>query len=177
MRNLAKKWTAVPDWNTDVIATSSFSIRSVGGLDQQFVSGNLAAWSKDSGIELRPVGAFGVAAGDVYTVALARDRLLAVSATPSNVAQGWHEAGFAVTAIGAGLQVFDIEGSWNEVVARATPLDPNGSSASAAMSFAGIDAIVYRHGDRLRVHVDRGLATYFWSWATTVSGNIASAAK
>lgn len=176
MRNLADKWTAVPDWNTDIIATPRFSIRAVSGLDQQFVSGNLANWSKASGIELRPVGAFGVAVGDAYTVALARDRLLVVSTAPSTIAQGWHDDGFAVTTTGAGLQVFEIDGAWNEISARATPLDPKGKSASAAMSFVGIDAVVYRHGETLRVHVDRGLAAYFWTWAKTVSDTIARAA-
>ncbi|AWC24054.1 sarcosine oxidase subunit gamma family protein [Aminobacter sp. P9b] len=176
MRNLAEKWTAMPDWQTVVIDTPSFAIRSVSGLNQFLVSGDLAAWSRTAGIALQPVGAFGEAMGDTYTVQVARDRLLVVSALPSTVAQGWHEQGFAVTKVSAGIQVFEIEGAAAaELVARATTLDPGKASASAAISFAGINAVVYRHGERIRVHVDRSLAAYFWSWVATVGGNIASA--
>lgn len=174
MRNLAEKWTAIPDWQTAVIDTSGLAIRSLSGLNQFLVSGNLAAWSKASGVALEPIGAFGAAKGGTSTIQVARDRLLVVSAGPSSVGQGWHHEGFAVTTVSAGLQIFEIEGATDEVIARATTLDPSKASASAAISFAGINAVVYRHGERLRVHVDRGLATYFWTWAATVSGNIAS---
>ncbi|WP_269932816.1 hypothetical protein [Aminobacter sp. HY435] len=177
MRNLAEKWAVVPDWNTAVIGRPDLAIRSLQGLHQSYVSGDLAAWSDVSGIALQPVGAFGVASGDAYAVRVARDRLLVVSASPSAVAPGWHEGGFAVTTVSAGLQIFEVEGAWSEIVARATPLDPGATSASAAMAFAGIDAVVYRHGEMLRVHVDRGLATYFWTWAAAVIGNIVGAAS
>ena len=42
---------------------------------------------------------------------------------------------------------------------------------SAAMSFAGAHAIVYRHNDpgTLRVHIDRPMGSYFWSWLATVT--------
>lgn len=175
MRNLAEKWAAIPDWQAAVVDTSGFSIRAVPGLIQYLVSGDLAAWSKASGVAIQPVGAFGQAKGDAYTVQVARDRLLVVSALPTAVAQGWHHAGFAVTTVSAGLQIFEVEGAIDELIARATTLDPGKASASASISFAGINAVVYRHGETLRIHVDRGLATYFWTWATTVSGNIASA--
>lgn len=176
MRNLAEKWTAMPDWRTAVIDTPGLAIRSLTGLHQFLVSGDLVAWSKASGIPLQPVGAFGTATGDTCTIQVARDRLLVVSAVPSPVAQGWHEQGFAVTTVSAGLLIFDIEGpAAADLVARATTLDPGKASASAAISFAGMNAVVYRHGERLRVHVDRGLAAYFWTWAATVSGNLIAA--
>ncbi|MGN6538854.1 MAG: hypothetical protein ACTHKQ_24390, partial [Mesorhizobium sp.] len=52
------------------------------------------------------------------------------------------------------------------VIARAATLSPETTSASAAMLFAGVNAVVYRHGarNRLRVHVDCGLAAYLWEW-------------
>lgn len=175
MRNLAEKWTAIPDWQTAVIDTSGLAIRSLLGLNQYLVSGDLKAWSKASGIALKPVGAFGQAKGDTYTVQVARDRILIVSARPSAVAQGWHQEGFAVTTLSAGIQIFEIEGATDDLIARATTLDPSKVSASAAISFAGISTVVYRHGQSLRVHVDRDLAPYFWTWAATVSGNIARA--
>ena len=172
MRNLAEKWAVVPDWNDAVIAAPGLAIRARQGLTQHYVSGNLAAWSAAAGVALAPVGAFGKADGTVCCVQVARDRLLVVSETPSAIADGWHDAGFAVTTTSTGLQVFEIEGAWAEIAARATTIDPEAGGPSAALAFAGLDAVVYCCGDKLRVHVDRGLATYFWSWATTVCGNI-----
>jgi len=67
----------------------------------------------------------------------------------------------------AGLHVFEVEGEGlGRIVARATTLDPAGKSPLAALLFAGVHAVVYRHGTvgRLRVHVDRGLAAYLWEW-------------
>lgn len=176
MRDLAEKWTAMPDWQTGAIDAPGLAIRSVSGLNQFLVSGDLTAWSRASDVALQPVGAFGTATGDTYTVQVARDRLLVVSHLPSAVAQGWHAQGFAVTTLSAGMLIFEIEGpAAAELVARATTLDPGKASASAAISFAGINAVVYRHGEKLRVHIDRSLAPYFWTWAATVGGNIPSA--
>lgn len=62
----------------------------------------------------------------------------------------------------------------NAFIARGTTLDPSQASASAALSFAGINAVVYRHQDRLRVHVDRGLAAYLWTWMEQAAGHIAA---
>lgn len=173
MRNLAEKWAVVPDWNAAVIETPTLAIRALSGLNQYYVSGNLATWHKASGIASAPVGAFGAASGSSYCVQVARDRLLVVADTPSALPDGWNDAGFAITDISAGLHVFEVGGAWREIAARATTLDPDKAGPSAAMAFAGgLDAIVYRHDDKLRVHVDRGLAAYFWSWATVVCANI-----
>jgi sarcosine oxidase gamma subunit len=110
-----------------------------------------------------------------YSVRLARDRLLAVSTRPIGMATGWSPQGFAVTEISAGLQVFEVEGvGLDAFIARGTTLDPGQPSASAALSFAGISAIVYRHEDRLRIHVDRGLAAYLWTWMEQAATHIAA---
>ena len=80
-----------------------------------------------------------------------------------------------MTEISAGLQVFEVEGPALEtVIARGTTLDPRQPSASAALSFAGIGAIVYRHEGKLRIHVDRGLAAYLWTWIEQAAGHIAA---
>lgn len=173
MRNLAEKWSKTPDWQDAVIEAPGLKIGSVPGLHQRLVSGDLAAWAEASGFDGTAVGAFGQAEGIRYTVRLARDRLLAVSATPLGIAAGWHSQGFAVTEISAGLHIFDVSGeAVDALIARGTALDPKQVSASAALSFAGIDAIVYRHGTDLRIHVDRGLATYLWTWMENAARNI-----
>jgi len=44
------------------------------------------------------------------------------------------------------------------------------------MAFAGVAAIAYFHGDAqtLRLHVDRGLAAYLWTWLSAVAGNLSA---
>ncbi len=80
-----------------------------------------------------------------------------------------------MTPISAGLRVFEIEGTAIDAfIARGATLDPNQASASAALSFAGISAIVYRHEDALRIHVDRGLAAYLWTWMAQAAGQVAA---
>ncbi|BCG76735.1 hypothetical protein [Mesorhizobium sp. 113-3-3] len=178
MRDLAEKWSVAPDWRNATIAVPGLKIGAVTGLHQRLVSGDLAAWAEASGFDGPAVGAFGLAEGNRYSVRLARDRLLAVSTTPIGMATGWFPEGFAVTEISAGLQVFEVEGpALDAFIARGTTLDPRQPSASAALSFAGISAIVYRHQDGLRVHVDRGLAAYLWTWMETAAANVAAGSE
>lgn len=176
MRDLAEKWIAPPHWATAAIAVPGLAVKSRIGLRQHLVSGDLAAWAGASKLPSRGVGAFGQVSGEAFCVQVARDRLLAVSAGPLDVAPGWHEAGFAVTPVSAGLHVFEAEGAaLDGLVARATTLDPEARSPSAALTFAGAHAIVYRHGDALRIHVERGLAPYLWGWMEKAARNIAAA--
>ncbi|WP_421914840.1 hypothetical protein [Mesorhizobium sp.] len=173
MRNLAEKWSVAPDWQDAAIEVPGLRIVSASGLHQRLVSGNLAAWAEASGFDGTAVGAFGLAEGIRYTVRLARDRLLAVSTTPIGMATGWYSQGFAVTEISAGLHVFEVSGdAIDAFMARGTTLDPKQTSASAALSFAGIEAIIYRHGATLRIHADRGHAAYLWTWMENAAGNI-----
>lgn len=165
--NLAERWPAAPDWSSATVEGPGFTVRTVSGLEQLLVSGDLDAWNRASGLSGPGTGALALAKGEVYQARIARDRLLAVSTEPFTVEPGWHEAGFAVTRIDAGLHVLEVEGpGLAGVVARATTLNPAADSPSAAMLFAGVGAVVYRHAvpDRLRIHVDRGLAAYLWQW-------------
>lgn len=175
MRDLAEKWSVAPDWQSAVIEAPGFAVRAIPSLDHLLVSGDLDAWARISRVDGTGVGAFGAAQGERYAVRLARDRLLVVSNSPLAIAAGWHADGFAVTAIRAGLQVFEVDGTaLDAFIARGTTLDSRQASASAALSFAGISAIVYRHQDRLRIHVDRGLAAYFWTWMEQAAGHMAA---
>ncbi|TSE11836.1 hypothetical protein C1D09_012335 [Mesorhizobium intechi] len=176
MHDLAEKWSVPPAWRNATIEVPGLKIGAVTGLHQHLVSGDLAAWAEASGFDGSAVGAFGQAEGIRYSVRLARDRLLAVSATPMGVATGWFRDGFAVTEISAGLQMFEVDGPASDAfIARGTTLNPAGQpSAGATLSFAGISAIVYRHQRSLRIHVDRGLAAYLWTWMETAAANIAA---
>jgi sarcosine oxidase gamma subunit len=175
MRDLAEKWSVAPDWQSAALTIPGLVVRVVPSLDQLLVSGDLDAWARVSGVDGSGVGAFGIARGDRYAARLARDRLLVVSNNSLAIATGWHEQGFAVTSISAGLQVFEVEGTAIDAfIARGTTLDPNRASASAALSFAGISAIVYHHESKLRIHVDRGLAAYLWTWMEQAAGHMAA---
>ncbi|MDX8444055.1 hypothetical protein [Mesorhizobium captivum] len=167
MRNLAEKWPAAPDWTTAVLNKDGISVRTLGGLNQLLVSGDLTGWAQFSGLAGEGVGAGALASGDKYQVRIARDRMLAVGERPFPIAAGWHEAGFAVSVMDAGLHVFEIEGpGLAGLVARGTALDPGQASRSASILFAGVSVLFYRLGspDRARLHVDRGLAPYLWEW-------------
>ena len=51
------------------------------------------------------------------------------------------------------------------VVAEATGADLVAGSPSAALLFAGINAILYRMAeDRARIHVEAGFGPYLWRW-------------
>lgn len=167
MRNLAEKWPAAPDFATAALNKDGVTVRTLGGLKQLLVSGDLAAWSKASRLAGEGVGAGAIASGDKYLVRIARDRLLAVGEQPFPIASGWHAAGFAVTVMDAGLHVFEIEGpDLDRLIAKGTALDPEAASPSASILFAGVGVLFYRFGnpDRARLHVDRGLAPYLWEW-------------
>ena len=171
MRDLAEKWAPVPDWKKVSIQFDGTTIGTVAGLSQLLVSGDISAWSRASGIASAPAGASPVITGDRYAVRLARDRILAVSAGPFDIASGWHEDGFAVSSVNTGLHIFEIDGPrMLEVLAHAMMLDPKGSTASAAMLFAGLNAFVYRYSSAgcVRVHVDSGLAPHLWQWLEQV---------
>jgi hypothetical protein len=170
MRNLAEKWAVVPDWQTATIEGRGFSIKSVSGLNQLLVSGDLEAWNRKAGFASSGVGAFGVAAGNPYAVRIARDRILAVSTQSFDIAAGWHD-GVAVTEVSAALHVFEISGpSLADLVSQAVTVDPRNAGPSAALSFGGANASAYYHESTqvLRVHIDRGLASYLWSWLENI---------
>ncbi|MGO9770576.1 MAG: hypothetical protein ACLPSW_13665 [Roseiarcus sp.] len=175
MRDLGAKWTAVPDWSNAVLEAPGLKVVTRLGLIQHLVSGDLEAFAARAGLSGTGVGAFALADGDRYMVRLARDRVLAVGDPGFDASPGWHDAGFAVTPMSAGFHVFEIAGrSVSAVVSRATTLDPSVGSPSASMAFAGAAAVAYFHGDAetLRLHVDRGLAAYLWTWLSAVAGNL-----
>jgi hypothetical protein len=171
MRNLAEKWPSVPDWKNASIQHHSTTITTISGLRQLLVSGDIGAWSRANGIDGAPASASSIKTGERYTVRLARDRILAVSTVPFGITSGWHEEGFAVSMVDAGLHFFEIDGPrMPDILARATTLAPNSDTASAGLFFAGLNAIVYRHGSArcIRVHIDCGLAPYLWQWLEQV---------
>lgn len=171
MHNLAAKWPRFPDWSSSVLDRPGFVATSVSGLKQYVVSGDLDAFNTKSNLATPAVGALAIAGGDPYALRLARDRQLVVGPADMQVECGWIDGRFAVTDLSAGLHVFDVRGnSLDGLLERATTIDPNRPGASASIAFAGLNAIVYfrEEAATLRVHVDRALAAYLWTWLESV---------
>ena len=167
MLDHAAKWDAAPDWSTAVLEAAGATVRSLDLPDMALVGGDLGAFGRASGFDPQGAGALGAVDGDGYTVRLARDRLLAVGPLPGTVREGWNDAGFAITPSGGAEHVFQLAGEGvPALLSRATTLDPAKPGPCAAIGFAGIPAVLYRHGPSgaLRLHVERGLAVYLWSW-------------
>ncbi|MEZ5783829.1 MAG: hypothetical protein R3D70_19865 [Rhizobiaceae bacterium] len=167
MRDHAAKWPPAPDWATAKLDRGSISLRTIEGLSQLLVSGDLNAWATASGIASESVAGHVIASGDKYSTRIARDRVLTVSATPLAFATGWHDAGFAISRIDAGMHVFQVEGpGLNELLARAMTQPLVSSGPSASLLFAGINVVLYHFTSMqsVRIHVDRALAPYLWEW-------------
>lgn len=162
----AQKWPPVPDWETAALVGKGIQARSLSGLSQHLVSGNLGAFAKAYTLG-EGVGALGLATGTPYAARMARDRLAVVGLDDAALRPGWHEAGFAVTPMSGALHVFEFSGPRvMDLVERAAIIDPENPGPSAAVSFAGVTSCLYRYDNEetLRLHLDRGLAPYLWSW-------------
>lgn len=160
MRDLAQSWPRIPDWSGTAYEGRGIHVTSVSGLTQHLVSGHLAPFGAD-------IGGLGIAGRDKATIRVARDRILAVNAEPSLVTPGWHEEGFAATDVSALYHVFEISGPGvPDLLREALLVDPDNAGPSAAVMFAGLQAILYHveNHETLRLHVERGHAAYLVNW-------------
>jgi sarcosine oxidase gamma subunit len=160
MRDLAQSWPRIPDWTGTAYEGRGIHVTTVSGLTQHLVSGNFSAYGES-------VGALGIVSGERAAIRVARDRILAVNAEPALVTPGWHAEGFAATDVSAMYHVFEITGSGvPALLGEALLIDPDNAGPSAALVFAGLQAILYCAGgrDTLRVHVERGHAAYLVNW-------------
>ena len=168
MRDFAKKWARVPDWENQTIETAGFSVKRVFGLHQTLISGAI----DKAPVKRKPMGWGPIVKGNDYTIQFSRDRILHISDKSTKQPFGWQEAGFATSCADDLYAVFEISGEdCNQVFARASTLPWNGESKSAAMQFSKLNALVYRHeeANKLRVHIDSPSATAFWTWLEQVN--------
>ena len=166
MFDLARKWQPEPDWAEARLTGPNLQVRALGRVAQRLVSGDVEGFLARHDLG-RDIGALGLALGDRYAVRVARDRLLTVGLSADELPDGWHDEGCAVSTVGAALHVFEASGAGvRDLLARAVTVDLDHPGPCAAMPFGGVMAVVYRHGDAgtLRIHVDRGLASYLWEW-------------
>ncbi|MDB5524900.1 MAG: hypothetical protein JWM58_2663 [Rhizobium sp.] len=166
MRDLGPNWPSVPEWTSAEHAANGIRVRSLAGLTQHLVSGNLDAFSAKSGLD-GSSGALSTVDGDRYALRMARDRMLVINGGAGNLDPGWHTGGYAVTDVSAALHVFEIEGDGiADLLGEALVVDPENAGPSASVMFAGQVATLYYVGSRakLRLHVERGFASFIWSW-------------
>lgn len=171
MLDHAAKWDVAPDWSTARLEKGGVSICSLDLPDQIWVSGDLAAFGEDSGLDWQGAGALGVVRGDSYSVRLGRDRLLVAGPLGAAISEGWNDAGYGVTAMGGATHVFELGGEkLDALLATATTINLTNPGPSAAVGFASTPAVLYRHepSGKLRLHVERGLAAYIWTWLEAV---------
>ena len=160
MRDLAQSWPRIPDWSGTAYEGRGIHVATVQGLPQHLISGNFSPFGSD-------IGALGIATSDRATVRVARDRVLVINADPALVTPGWHQEGFAATDVSAMYHVFEITGPGvPALLGEALLIDPDNAGPSAAVMFAGLQAILYYVGSRetLRLHVERGHAAYLVNW-------------
>jgi sarcosine oxidase gamma subunit len=166
MLDVSAKWRPEPDWTLARLAGPNLTIGTVAGLTQRLVSGDVERFLARHDLG-KDIGALGLAVGERYVVRVARDRLLVVGISSGELADGWHDEGWAATTVSAALRVIEAKGDGvRDLLARGTALDPDNAGPCAAMPFAGMMATIYRHADTgsLRIHIDRGLASYLWEW-------------
>lgn len=167
----ATKWPAFPDWRHAMIEREGWSARPVVGLSQVLVSGDFRAALVAHAPKSAEVGLWGIASTDPVAVRIARDRVLLVGPAPFDMPSGWN-AGWAASPASDAWFVVDLDGpAVEEVIREGTAADIGGSSPSAAILFAGVQAILYRRGERhARLHVEAPFGPYLWRWLEKRSG-------
>lgn len=145
--NHADKWAPMPEVGA-MLQGAGVTATVAQSPERSLVSGDLAAFARRS---------------DALTLRLARDRALVLG--PTGLAFGWHEDGFALSDLGAGLALVQLSGpGLADLVAKATTADLGDIGPSKAITFAGIPVVLDQTGEALGLHVERGLLAYLWTW-------------
>ena len=144
-------------------STPRLTLRVLPVLPQLMVSGDLDAVLSRHGLS-GTLGLLGEAKGEVFALRLARNRALIVGADQEAQHAGWAE-GVATTPASGALAVLELSGpAAEEVLYRASAIDFRRPSPCAALNFAGVTSVLYRHEGVLRLHLDRGLLPYMVNW-------------
>jgi len=96
---------------------------------------------------------------DPYAMWLAPGRRLVVANTAPD--------GSFVSDVSDGIVVIEFSGAQMEnILAMGCPLDPGTlvSGRCAQTLFAGVRVVLYRHGNAVRLHVERSLAQWLLDW-------------
>ena len=171
VQDSATKWPPFPDWGKAVLEREDWSARPVIGLSQVLVSGDFGAALAAHAPGAAVVDLWGLAVTDPVAARIARDRVLVVASRPIDIPFGWSGTWAATLASDAWF-VLDLEGrAVEEVIREGTSADLAASSPSAAVLFAGVQAILYRRAEcHARLHVEAPFGPYLWRWLEERSG-------
>lgn len=161
----ADKWTVFPDWAGAFVERDGWMARPATGLWQVVVSGDVAAVLAAQNPAPSEVGLWAIAEKEAVAARIARDRMLLISPQALDIRFGWND-GWAASPADDAWFVIDLEGSKIESVVReATMADLDTGSRSAAVLFAGVRVLLYRHSaTHARLHVEMGQGPYLWRW-------------
>lgn len=147
--NHADKWGPMPEVGA-MLQGAGVTAIVAHSPERSLVSGDLVAFARHC---------------DAPTLRLARDRALVLGTT--GLASGWHDEGFALSDLSAGLALIQVSGpGLADLVAKATMANADDIGPSKAITFAGIPVVLGGAGDALDLHVERGLLGYLWSWTS-----------
>ncbi|THF47985.1 hypothetical protein [Allorhizobium terrae] len=162
MLDRSKFWSAATTVGT-ITRSPAMTVEVLPAIPQVMISGDFANAMARFDFPA-PVGLLAQAKGERYSLRLARNRILVVGLDLTAEPQSWLD-GMAMSSMTGALAVIEISGTARmELVARGTAIDPESASPCAALHFAGVNSILYKYDDRLRLHFDRGLVSYMADW-------------
>lgn len=145
------------------INTPNLKVQLLPAIAQLMISGDLDKALANHGLR-QTLGLMEEAQGEIFMLRLARNRALLVGKSLSSQEAAFKD-GVARTPMTGALAVLELSGPKAfEAVQRASAIDFRKPSPCAALNFAGVTSILYRRGDVLRLHLDRGLVPYMMDW-------------
>ncbi len=161
MPDVIDKWTPATPLSEAGVDVNGVQVRFRTDLRLYLLSGDVAA------------GLAGL--GAVEALAIARDRRLLGAPQPLNAEEGWRAAGWVLTEISDGFVAVEIGGpALRALLAQATSIDLSQPLASAAISFAGVNAYgsLVEGGAAARIFVEAALAPYVRLWIEAVAADL-----
>ena len=147
-----------------LIDRQRLTARSLGGLGQTLISGNLDAAITEIAPGAPMLGLFGFAPESAHALRIGRASALLVTPTPISVAEGWRE-GWCATSVDEGWAAVEISGAdATQALMQATSADTASGSPSAAVLVFGLRGLLARMPSGFRVHVESPWLETLLSW-------------
>lgn len=151
-------WPPMPDWTQARIAAPGIEISATHCDRAVFLFGG--ATEAISALAAPHLGLDGA------LLWIAADRALLVGALGTELDEGWHASGVAVSALQDAQVRIDIKGAAAAALLRrgSLSLALGRESAGAALAFAGVTVLFEQLDVGARLHVDLPQAAHVWHW-------------
>lgn len=154
-------WPETPDWTRAHITAPGLEITVARGDRAVFLLGGAAE-------AISALAAPCMGGDAARLLPIAPDRALLVAAPGTELAEGWHDSGVAVSALPDAHLRFDIRGPGAAALLRrgsmSLALAGDSPVTGAALGFAGVTVLVEQLADGARLHVEHPLAAHIWHW-------------